>query len=41
MIKSRRHPVSKHRGARKFRSEVGRTHIKNMQLKPHRGGFRL
>ncbi len=41
MIKSKRKPIRKAKGASKFRHEVGKTHRKNMRLMPHRGGFRL
>lgn len=36
----RRHSVNKHRSARKFRGQVGRTKSANMRG-PMRGGFRF
>lgn len=36
----RRIPVNKHRSARKFRKQVGKTKIANMRG-PMRGGFRF
>lgn len=41
MIHSKRRTVNKHAGASAFRHDVGRTHAKNMQMKPRRGGWRL
>lgn len=41
MIKSKRKPVNKSASARSFRHDSGRTHPKNMQMRPMRGGFRL
>jgi len=37
----RRSHVNKARGARNFRHAVGRTHPRNMQMSPMRGGWRL
>ena len=36
----RRHPVNKHRSAKKFRKQVGHTKAANMRG-PMRGGFRF
>jgi len=36
-----RKPVNKSRGARHFRSQMGRTKAANIAPPPHRGGFRL
>ena len=41
MIKSRRKHVNKHAAARGFRHDMTKTHAKNMQPRPMRGGFRL
>lgn len=38
---SYRSGVNKHRGARKFRGQVGRTKAINMKGAPMRGGIRL
>jgi hypothetical protein len=40
-MKTRRAPINKGRGARQFRHEVSKTHPKNMQPRPMRGGIRL
>lgn len=37
----KRSHVNKHRGARRFRQQAGRTHGKNLAPPPMRGGFRL
>jgi len=36
-----RKPVSKHKSARKFRSNVSRTKAANMSVNPMRGGWRM
>lgn len=41
MIKTKRRPVNKHKSAASFRHAVGKTHPRNMQPRPMRGGFRL
>lgn len=41
MIKSHRHGTNKFKSAGKFRHDSHRTHPKNMQMRPMRGGFRL
>lgn len=41
MIKSKRFSVNKGKSASHFRHAVSRTHPKNMQPRPMRGGFRL
>lgn len=37
----RRAPVNKHKSARKFRKQVGRTKAANLRQGPMRGGWRL
>ena len=41
MIKSHRGGMHKGHSASKFRHDSGRTHPKNMKMRPMRGGFRL
>jgi hypothetical protein len=41
MIHSKRMHVNKGKSASRFRHSVGKTHPKNMQMRPMRGGFRL
>lgn len=40
-MNTRRRPVNKYRSAKGFRRNVSKTHRKNMQMKPLRGGWRL
>lgn len=37
----KRRGVNKHRSARRFRNDVGRTKAPNMVMAPMRGGWRL
>jgi hypothetical protein len=41
MAALRRHGVNKHRSARKFRHQAGRTKAPNVVQGPMRGGWRL
>lgn len=41
MKHSHRHAVSKGKSAAKFRHGASKTHPRNMQMRPMRGGFRL
>jgi hypothetical protein len=41
MIHSKRSHVHKGKSAHSFRKNVSKTHPKNMQMRPMRGGFRL
>ena len=41
MIHSKRKPMNKSSGARRFNHDAGKTHKMNMAAKPMRGGFRL
>lgn len=37
----RRHPVNKHKAAKRFRHQVGHTKAANIAAAPMRGGWRL
>lgn len=41
MIKSHRGRVNKRHASKSFNHASGRTHPKNMKMRPMRGGFRL
>lgn len=41
MANLKRHHVNKHRSARRFRHQAGRTKAPNIQQGPMRGGWRL
>lgn len=41
MKPTKRKPVNKYKSAKNFRHAVSKTHPRNVQMKPHRGGWRL